>query len=63
MTAARVVSLPVPAVVGTQINNGSFFHIFKIPSIFDSGFLGRTSLAPTALAQSMLDPPPKPIKA
>ena len=63
MTAARVVSLPVLAMASTQINNGSFFHIFKIPYIFDSGFLGRASLAPTALAQSMLDPPPKPIKA
>ena len=63
MTAARVVSLPVPAVVGTQISSGSFFHIFKIPSILDNGLLGRASLAPTALAQSMLDPPPNPIKA
>ena len=38
-------------------------EFYIVSSILDNGLLGRASLAPTALAQSMLDPPPKPIKA
>ena len=48
-----------PAVVGTAIRSGSLCQIFKIPSILASGLFGRASLAPTALAQSMEEPPPK----
>ena len=61
ITAARVVSLPVPAVVGTAIKSGSFFRTFKIPASFPRGFPGLTIQMPAALAQSMLDPPPKPM--
>ena len=59
MTAASVVSLPVPAVVGMAISRGSLCQIFRMPAIFPKGFLGRASRAPTALAQSMGEPPPK----
>ena len=34
ITAASVVSLPVPAVVGTAIRSGSFLCTFRIPFIF-----------------------------
>ena len=61
MTAASVVSLPVPAVVGTAIRRGSFLHTFKMPFIFARDCFGFAIRAPTALAQSMLEPPPKPM--
>ena len=61
MTAASVVSLPVPAVVGTAASNGSFFRTLSIPFIFCRLFLGFAILAPTANAQSIEDPPPNPI--
>ena len=63
ITAARVVSLPVPAVVGIATNKGSFLCTFKIPFILDKDCLGFAILAPTALAQSILEPPPKPMIA
>ena len=63
MTAARVVSLPVPAVVGTAKSGGSGRITFKMPFILISGVLGRAMQAPTALAQSIEEPPPKPIRA
>lgn len=63
MTAARVVSLPVPAVVGIAINKGSFRNTFKIPSILSRLFFGLAMRAPTAFAQSIQEPPPKPIIA
>ena len=34
ITVATVVSVPVPAVVGTAISSGIFFNILKIPTIF-----------------------------
>ena len=63
MTAARVVSLPVPAVVGTAIRRGRRLWTFKIPFIFAKLCRGFATRAPTALAQSMEDPPPKPMMA
>ena len=63
MTEASVVSLPVPAVVGTAIRRGIFLRTLSIPSIFESGFLGYAILAPTAFAASMDEPPPKPMMA
>src|SRR5699024_5168969 len=61
ITAASVVSLPVPAVVGTAIRSGSFLWTFRIPFIFASVCFGLAMQAPTALAQSILEPPPNPI--
>ena len=61
ITAARVVSLPVPAVVGIAISRGSFAWTLSIPPSLDRCVLGLAILTPTALAQSMLEPPPKPI--
>ena len=63
MTAASVVSLPVPAVVGTATRRGILFSTLSMPSIFSSGFLGYAILAPTAFAASMDDPPPNPMIA
>ena len=61
MTAASVVSLPVPAVVGTAISSGRRRITCSRPSMRFSAFLGRTMRAPSALAQSMEEPPPKAI--
>src|SRR5699024_9106945 len=61
MTAASVVSLPVPAVVGTAIKRGSFLCTFNIPFIFARDCFGLAIRAPVALAQSILEPPPKPM--
>ena len=58
MTAARVVSLPVPAVVGTAMVRGVRRRTRNSPFIFCTGLLGRAIRAPTALAQSMTEPPP-----
>lgn len=44
-------------------NKGSFLCTFKIPFILDKDCLGFAILAPTALAQSILEPPPKPMIA
>ena len=63
ITAAKVTSLPVPAVVGTAINVGIFLITFKTPFIFPMGLFGRATRAPTIFAQSMGDPPPKAIIA
>ena len=63
MTAAKVVSLPVPAVVGTAMSRGRRLCTFRIPFIFASDWCGLATLAPTALAQSILEPPPNPMMA
>ena len=63
MTDASVVSLPVPAVVGTAMRRGILLRTLRMPSIFDRGFLGYAILAPTAFAASIEDPPPNPMMA
>ena len=63
ITAASVVSLPVPAVVGTAIRRGILLCTFRMPFILARDCFGFAILAPTALAQSILDPPPKPMMA
>ena len=62
MTAARVVSLPVPAVVGTATSSGVFLRTLRMPRILGMGLFGRAMRAPVALAQSMELPPPKAIR-
>ena len=59
MTAASVVSLPVPAVVGTAMSNGVLRSTLRMPRILCTGLRGRAMRAPQALAQSMELPPPK----
>ena len=59
ITAVRVFSLPVPAVVGTAINSGSRWCTRSRPPSFTGFTPGRTSMAPAALAQSMAEPPPR----
>ena len=63
ITAERVVSLPVPAVVGIAVRRGSFLCILRIPFIRARDCFGLAIRAPTAFAQSMLEPPPKPMMA
>ena len=58
MTAARVVSLPVPAVVGTAMVSGVGSRTLRRPRIFRTLFPGRAIRAPTPLAQSITEPPP-----
>ena len=58
MTEARVVSLPVPAVVGMAISKGILFLTLRIPFILERGFFGFATLAPKAFAVSIEDPPP-----
>ncbi len=58
MTAAMVVSDPVPDVVGQAMKRGSFPNTFKMPFMLLKVRLGFKILAPAALAQSMADPPP-----
>ena len=41
ITAAKVVSLPVPAVVGIAINKGSFLCTFKMPFILERDWFGN----------------------
>lgn len=62
-SAARVVSLPVPAVVGTATVKGRRCSTFSTPFMRFTGTLGRTMRAPTTFAQSMAEPPPKPMMA
>ena len=62
ITAASVVSLPVPAVVGTAMSTGSFFHTRRMPFIWATVLSGRTSRHAAALAVSMGAPPPRPMK-
>ena len=59
MTAASVVSLPVPAVIGTAIRSGSLCRSLRYLPSWPAVCSGGASLAPTALAQSMEEPPPK----
>lgn len=59
MTAANVVSLPVPAVVSTAMSRGNFLQMRSNPFILWIGLLGFTIQAPVTLAQSMAEPPPK----
>ena len=63
ITAARVTSEPVPAVVGTAMSSGRRRCTRKRPRILFTGLFGWAMRAPTALAQSMAEPPPKPIIA
>lgn len=63
MTAARVTSLPVPAVVGMATSGGIGLYTFSNPFNLDNGLLGKAARAPMALAQSMLDPPPRAMMA
>ena len=59
-----MVSLPVPAVVGTAIRSGSLCVDFEDSFHFvRDDLFGQAMRAPTALAQSMLEPPPKPMMA
>ena len=62
-TAASVTSLPLPAVVGITNSGGIFFPTFKRPRSDLTGFPGRAILAPTTLAQSICEPPPRAINA
>ena len=59
ITEARVVSLPVPAVVGMARRVGMRCLTRRIPPILDRGFFGFAILAPTAFAVSMEEPPPR----
>ena len=63
MTAARVVSLPVPAVVGTAMRRGRRRWTFRRPRIWGTLCRGFATRAPAALAQSMEEPPPKAMMA
>ncbi len=58
-TAATVVSLPVPAVVGTANKKGILLCTFKSPFICGIVLFGLATLAAIPLAQSMGEPPPK----
>ena len=62
MTAAMVVSLPVPAVVGTAMNRGSLPNTFNTPRILLSVRLGFIISAPAPFAQSIAEPPPTAIR-
>ena len=62
MTAAIVVSEPVPAVVGTAMKGGSFFSTRSRPAILPTGLFGRTTRAAAALAESIGEPPPMAMK-
>ena len=59
MTAARVVSEPVPAVVGMAIRGTMGFRTRRIPCSCATVRLGWAIFAQMALAQSMGEPPPK----
>ena len=63
MTAARVVSLPVPAVVGTATSSGRRLWTCSRPFIWLTLWRGLTIRAPAAFAQSMAEPPPKAMMA
>ena len=63
ITAAIVVSEPVPAVVGTAMSRGSFFLTWNKPLIEFIDLVGFEILAPAPLAQSIGEPPPKAIIA
>ena len=58
MTAAMVVSEPVPAVVGTATKGGSFLPTLNSPAMSPSVFFGQAVSAAAALAASMGEPPP-----
>ena len=51
----------IDLVVGIATSRGSFAWTLRIPPSLDRCVLGLAILTPTALAQSMLEPPPKPI--
>ena len=55
---ARHHMLRASYLAGTAIRSGSLCQIFKMPSILERDLCGRASLAPTAFAQSMEEPPP-----
>ena len=57
MTAAMVVSLPVPAVVGTAISISGSRRTFRVPASRSAGLPSVTEAA-TALAASNTEPPP-----
>mmetsp|Transcript_34202 Transcript_34202/g.42218 ORF Transcript_34202/g.42218 Transcript_34202/m.42218 type:complete len:216 (-) Transcript_34202:80-727(-) len=59
-TAPKVVSDPVPAVVGIAIKGGIFFLTLNAPAYSLIG-LGFAIYAPTTLAVSIEDPPPNAI--
>ena len=59
ITAASVVSLPVPAVVGMAASSGVLRRIFSKPPMRCTGRPGRAMQAPAAFAQSITLPPPK----
>ena len=58
ITAAIVVSLPVPAVVGTAMNGGIARRTFRRPESARTVLPGRATSAAAALAASMGLPPP-----
>ena len=59
ITAATVVSEPAPAVVGMATKGGIRPRTLSKPCNCATDYLGRTNLAAIALAQSILEPPPK----
>ena len=58
MTAAIVVSEPVPAVVGTATKGGSLRPTLKRPAMSPICLSGRTISAAAAFAASIGEPPP-----
>ena len=58
ITAARVVSLPVPAVVGTAMSSGVRFKTRNRPRMRCTLWRGLTTRAPMTFAQSITEPPP-----
>ena len=62
MTAATVVSLPVPEVVGMAIIGGMGRPTFKSPASCVSCLSGLAHSAAAALAASMGEPPPRAMK-
>ncbi len=58
MTAARVVSLPVPAVVGAAMSSGVRLRMRSRPPMRCTGWRGLAMRAPMIFAQSITEPPP-----
>ena len=62
ITAATVVSLPVPAVVGIAMRGGMGRPTFKSPASCVSFLLGLAHSAAAAFAASIGEPPPRAMK-
>ena len=59
MTAASVVSLPVPAVVGMAMRRGKLFVDLQDSLHLSKRLVWLGNAAAVAFAQSILEPPPK----